>query len=602
MEDIVLIRKRVFVPVIFLMLLLIVMTIATPPNISLQTNMTPSYKNTYLPQLEVGANITSIERKVRPGEYGGYITINDTFVVYNNASHVLYGIYYYVPFNLTHNLRYIAAFTSDNKPLTMKLVKENVNNMTKYVVLFNKPLNPYHNFSFVVTTAYVGLINVYKSDQGQTFNFTLFKFPLIDITTIYVKVNVLIPFSAVLLNYTSAFDESAGALVNESYNLSPFTYEHFFVNYTFGVQPAIEFTEVQKNYTVLTQVGYISVVEKHTIQNVGYSQMNSYSLYIPGDAYDLRIRDVVGNVTINRVYGDENSPTKRVSYIFTVDLRENHSYTYWIYYKLPVDNYQKEDNLDLILTIDSYSGITTVVRNLTINVMLPIGSQILNVKYYNYTTYAYRDFTVIQIKEYNITEYNHVYINIRYVPSITGILLRGFYYSLFIAIVTSLYVIVRKSKRLRIVTRAPAIEEKVIPVEELKEFTRLYDEKMGYILELEHLDELREAGKITKRDYELKKRKFTTELRRIEKELVPSSEALKQAGERYAKAVRELELLEEQRASAIANIKFIKHRYKLRRISKAVYQKMLEEQTKKLQRATSQIDRILFDLKSLISQ
>ncbi|RLI63677.1 MAG: hypothetical protein DRO67_05365, partial [Candidatus Asgardarchaeum californiense] len=69
------IRKRVFVPVIFLMLLLIVMTIATPPNISLQTNMNPSYKNTYLPQLEVGANITSIERKVRPGEYGGYITV-----------------------------------------------------------------------------------------------------------------------------------------------------------------------------------------------------------------------------------------------------------------------------------------------------------------------------------------------------------------------------------------------------------------------------------------------------------------------------------------------------------------------------------------------
>lgn len=583
--------------ILIILLILVVGTNILVTAALTQANISPKQTDTIV---LMRPEINYIDRLIRFGEYGGYITVNDTLSVYNNASHYLFGMYYYVPQNFSNYLRYISGISSNFKKL---IIKEEtvIENMTRYLVLFDRPLAPYKTYSFTITTAYIDIITVYNSTEGQTFNCTFFKFPLLDVTIENISITVQMPVTGQLLNYTSQFESTPSELSNETTQVAPFTFELFFVNYTFDADPAIEYSEIQKNYTVLTQVGYVQVMEKHVLRNIGFvDSFRAYSFLVPKDAYDIRIHDRFGNVTIKNVL--DWGEYKRLAFVFTVEIKANHTYIYWVTYKLPVDDYQKEDSLELIFSIDSYSKITAIVRNLTINILLPIGSQIINVENHNFEINNYGDFTVITIKEYNVTEYNHIYIKVRYFPSFTGMLMRGFYYSVLIMVVIALYVVSRKSKRVRIITKAPVIEEKIIPVDLLKEFTQLYDEKMGYSLELEKMEEMRELGKIKKRDYELKKRKFNSELRRLEQELAPVAEKLKKVGERYLNAIRDLELLEEQRKSAIATMKFIKQRYRLRRISKNVFEKMMDEQMKKLRKATEEIDRIIFDLKALAAQ
>ena len=177
---------------------------------------------------------------------------------------------------------------------------------------------------------------------------------------------------------------------------------------------------------------------------------------------------------------------------------------------------------------------------------------------------------------------------------------RIFFFSVIIGFIAFIYVASRKFLPRYIVTKGAYLVEETIPVDLIREFTDLYDEKIGIILELEKLESDLAAGKVKKREYLSKKATLENELRNAIRKLEPVKEELRKVGRRYNEAVKKLEILEEERESAKASLDFLKRRYRLRKIRKSVYEKLSEEQMKKLRKATEEMDRIIFNLRQLI--
>ncbi|MGQ4834074.1 MAG: hypothetical protein ACP6IS_09290 [Candidatus Asgardarchaeia archaeon] len=545
----------------------------------------------------VNVTVVKVERDILPDIYG-LLIVNDTFTIFNNEESLVSYFVFYIPNNFTKYLNHISGISNLNTRLTLIRTESEYINYTKFVVLLDAPIYPFENYTFTINMVYTNLIKLQQSEQ-QSFLIDYYLFPIIPHNVSWMYVKVKLPLSAVKQDIYPDFNGTADTFGHNRYNVPAMKYETFNITYEFTQTPIVEYSYIVKHIRLYPTLGFIYVVENHNVKNLGKEILNNLAVYIPNRSYDIVAVDDYGKLTTYpHTVGNKIAVTTR----FRLDIKPNYTYQFNISYKVPLDELVREDGLSYLLNVDANPHIPILIRNYTIDIAFPEGLSI--VEYFldidsNAANVIYEG-NSIRMLAHNIT---HLYFNsliVRYLVTFIPNYLKLAFFSSLVGLISALYVLSRKTLVKYLPIERRAVVEEAIPVDLIREFTDLYDEKLGIIFELEKLEDDLAAGKIKKKQYLSKKATLENELKNVIKRLEPVKEELRKAGHRYAERVRRLEILEEERERAKASLEFLEKRYRLKKIRKSVYEKLVDEQMKKLRKATEEIDRIIFDLRQLI--
>ena len=150
----------------------------------------------------------------------------------------------------------------------------------------------------------------------------------------------------------------------------------------------------------------------------------------------------------------------------------------------------------------------------------------------------------------------------------------------------------------RVVEEKPIIiQMEQVPKSVLRQYSDLYDEKIALILQIEQLEESRRRKKVPVREYVQRRRRFESQLSDIFKQINETSQDIKNISGRFADIVNRLEILEAERDGARAAAARLRRRYRNRRITREVYDRLRVEEERKVNRTTSRIDGLIFELR-----
>jgi len=544
--------------------------------------------------------ITFAKRELTFKSYG-LLMINDTFYVYNNMSSSVSFFEYYIPDIYAQKLAYISAMGDNFRTLLIKKVASDEANYSKYIIYFDHLVRPFENYTFSVGFLLADQVTLLPNET-QTFGAEIITYPTVKFPIKEMSSVIVLPYTGELTTQRPVimYSLSQGSTYrNKTYDLAPMTLFKLNITYTFTQSPLINYLSIEKVYTFKPAIGYIDVVETHKLKNIGKGDLYGFDTFVPIDAEDIVVKDELG--TLPKSEGHFGGLTRVTVTFRNLAIHPNYSYTYIVSYRLPLEGRIKEDGYMYELTLDVSTHIETFVRNYTVIIKIPDG---VKVKSY-YTTRDSDSFRAkwkgnTMIFEYpNATYWHFGVLHIKYYFTSVPFSDRVIFFSSIIGLlVLGMSVLVRYN--IKHERALPSGEEEIIPVELIREFCETYDNRFGVLLQLEKIEEDRRARKIKKKDYELMKAKLEKEFKALTEKLKPIKAELRKRGSRYEDAIRKLEIYEEERENAKASIDFLERRYRLKKISKSVYEKLMEEQLKKLRSSTEHIDRIIFDLRQLI--
>jgi len=581
-------QKVLLLAIVSILFLSTVLIVSSPP---------VSAKNTEIRQ---PVTISLAKRELTFKSYG-LLMVNDTFYIYNNMSSSVSCFEYYLPNVYEQKLAYISAMGDNFRDLLIKKVASDESGYSKYIVYFDHLIGPFENYTFTIGFLLADQVTLIENET-QTFSAEIITYPTVKTPIEKVQSYIVLPYTGELTTQKPVimyFLSQGTTYRNTTYNLPSMTLFKLNITYTFTQSPLISYLLVEKVFTFKPAVGFIDVTETHKLKNIGKGDLYGFDTFIPDDAEDIIVKDELG--TIQKSTGHFGSLTRVTVTFRNLPIHPNYTYTYTVSYRLPLEKRIKEDGYMYELTLDVSTHIETFVRNYTVVVKIPDGVKVKNY----YTTRDNDSFRAkwrgnTMIFEYsNATHWHFGTLHIKYyftsVPYSDRVI---FFSSIIGLLVLGMSVIVRYN--IKHERELPPGEEEVIPIELIRDFCETYDNRFGVLLQLEKIEEDRRARKIKKKDYELMKLKLEKEFKALTEKLKPIKAELRKRGSRYEDAIRKLEIYEEERENAKASMDFLERRYRLKKISKSVYEKLMEEQLKKLRSSTEHIDRIIFDLRQLI--
>jgi hypothetical protein len=142
---------------------------------------------------------------------------------------------------------------------------------------------------------------------------------------------------------------------------------------------------------------------------------------------------------------------------------------------------------------------------------------------------------------------------------------------------------------------APTLSSSLNP-DNIRNFSDTYEEKNRIASELKLLDARAQKGKISRRRYKVQKRKLTTRLDLLSKNITESKAILRGAGGNYASLMRQLDVAETELNEVETNIKSIEERHRKDAIPSEEYRKLLADCQRRKEKTETTINGILLRL------
>jgi len=142
-----------------------------------------------------------------------------------------------------------------------------------------------------------------------------------------------------------------------------------------------------------------------------------------------------------------------------------------------------------------------------------------------------------------------------------------------------------------------AVSTIMVPRKILNDFVETYEEKKKVQSELGQIKRKAVKGKVSRREYKVRKTTLENKLSSISKRLADSRQKIASGGAKYADVMRQLEVAETEVDNLEADIKRIEVRFKSGEISALTYRQLLEEDLKRKDRAKTTIDGVLLRLR-----
>lgn len=390
----------------------------------------------------------------------------------------------------------------------------------------------------------------------------------------------------------------------------------------------IEFTEL-KSVVSVSEWGYVTTTHEIELQNIGLESGSSLStaiggptfpkitFYLSESAQRIGFHDNYGNLTPS-VSPDPVLNKKLVEVTPRVQIEQHEKYNMYISYRERIADVIKDLGGGKVqLQIPLSLSFNWTIQRFTLDLLLPSGSRynstsitngvetsISRKSSYNSsirekTLLGIFDKTGLEIGFDNLTPLSNQYLIIEFNFSLFNFIQVPLSICILFLLLGITYIFARnlsfgfKTKRI-------ILEE--IPLDLIKEFVKTYEEKTAIREQVLRLDRKRKSRNINAREYEQTRKILRNRQQGIDRSIVTISKKLAEEGQRYRVSMRSIEVAEANREDILQNIESLERKKTQGRIGKEAYAKLKINYDKQLRKVNNEVDKVLIDLRSLLTK
>lgn len=367
----------------------------------------------------------------------------------------------------------------------------------------------------------------------------------------------------------------------------------FYAPYSTVNQYLVDITSAERDIAV-GSTGVLKVQDTYNLHNIGIP-ITSMPITLPKGASNVMAYDVVG-----AMWTTTQNPTApyqvTVSPRYASGVRSKENFTFTLTYDLPTSQYLKQLNWwgTYNLTIGLLNnGDDLLFDNATVRIITPSGVTVSDIK-------TLPQSPISSPIEYNPDSREFALQGISTMNNLTvGLTLNGSPFSsafgglpwlvgLELAIAAfALAVMVRRGPELAV----------PVPVEKLREFVGLYDERLALSRELVVMEEEVARGGLVKHEFRRRTKVMELRLDEINKSLMEVKAELRAVSPRYDELIRRIDRAEAEIHVSRTSLNQVRSQYRAGRSTRETYDAMVNDITKRIDRAEETVETILITLR-----
>lgn len=537
--------------------------------------------------------VIDIERIATAGQYGT-VHIDDKFVVLNNGTAPASSLDYGVPKLYRGNLYYASAQDSLGNALTLEADVNKTSDFYWFRVLFAQSVEFNRTYTFTVTTVVDGTITSLAT--GFQYNFTMG--PILPTDARSLNSSYLAPTGSsfrVEPNSTYFVGDVGGypSLTKYYRPWKAYNNQTFYGPYSTVNQFLLNLNSIKRDI-MIDNTGDLRVREEYDMYNPSVG-ITSLTIPLPDGAYNVMAYDQVG-----ALWAEPENPTApyqvEIQPRYSLGIRPGEGFTFTLTYNVPPSKYLKQVswwgsyNLNFSLI---YNKSDVLFRNATVRIVAPDGVSISDLKLADQSPVANpiqvspdeRTFKLTGVSDKSDLSFDMkfnylaLWSAFQFLPWIVGLEL----------------VIVAFAVALRL-RRGPELAVP-IPVEKLREFVGLYDERLALSRELVAMEEEVGRGGLVKHEFRRRSKVMELRLDDINKSLMQVKADLRAISPRYEELIRRIDRAEAEVETSRASLNQVRGQYRAGKTTRETYDSMTNEILKRIDRAEETVETNLITLR-----
>jgi opacity protein-like surface antigen len=539
------------------------------------------------------ALVIDITRTVRAGQYG-VVHVVDQFSVFDNGTVPASSLAFGYPRVYRQNYYFMDAKDGQGKKLPLETDINETSDFYWLRVDFAQQLTFNKTYNFTVTSVLGNMITPVTT--GFEYNFSAAPVltqdaRMANVTFVAVAAsNFVLPANS---TYTTTTVDGLPALFREYKPWRAYSNESFFAPYGSVNQYLLD-VQSQERDIMINDDGSLGVRDKFVLYNPS-TAITSLTITLPEGATNVMAYDPVG-----AMWSTPENPGPpyqvTVSPRYSLGIRANESFTLTLTYNLPQSMYVKQltwwgnynltisllDNRDDFLTDNGTTRIITPagvsISDLQIAAQSPIASSIQ-------VSQNERDFTLHGVTSFhNLT----VEMTVHYLPFWAGFAFVPWIFG-FEVLIAAVAVVLR-------IRRGPELKVPV-PVEKLREFVGLYDERLALSRELVVMEEDVARGGLVKHEFRRRSKVMELRLDELNKSLMEVKTELRAISSHYDELIRRIDRAEGEVAASRASMNQVRGQYRAGRMTREAYDALVNDISKRIDRAEETMETVLITLR-----
>jgi hypothetical protein len=534
-----------------------------------------------------------VSRFVAVGAWG-VLHVGDHFLVHNNGTTPVDSLEFGFPRAYLNNIYNVQAKDKQGTSLVLDADVNGTSSTYWMRVHFIQPLTSNQTYDFTVAMAMANLIQLVPT--GIQYNFTAA--PILTQDARVANSTFVAPTGSnfVLSSNATYMPVTVNGLPGLFRQFKPwkaYQQDTFYAPYRSINQFLLDLVYAERDI-IIHSTGGLSVTDTYKMKNNGLD-ITSFTITLPDSATNVMAYDVVG-----AMWATPQNPappyTVTVQPRYSSGFKNGKNFTFTMTYDVPASRYLKQvswwgkynltfpllDNRDDFL-YDNASVKIITPDGVSIN-MLQIPAQSPLAKPIEYDPQS-RTF-----KLQGVTDLNNVTVGaiVNYLPFWSAFGSLPWLLGLEVAIaVFALAVRIRRGPELAV----------PVPVERLREFVGLYDEKLALSRELDDMEEEVARGGLVKHEFRRRKKVIKLRLDEINRSLMEVKAQLRTVTPRYDELIRRIDRAEAEIDVSKNSLNQVRAQYRSGRTTRETYDHMVNDLTKRVDRAEETVETILITLR-----
>ncbi|MFX0099467.1 MAG: hypothetical protein ACFFCS_07790 [Candidatus Hodarchaeota archaeon] len=570
-----------------------------------------------LPPSTFPGKIVKIDRFIKVGQHGLFSTI-DSITFKNDQSSVIQEFYFCLNRTDADLLYDMEVKEMAGASCEVKEELFSLYGFVPYRVLFSKPLMPGEVMKFDIFLYFGDKLLVTVNETDANFEINHHTITITPYNSETVTVEIRLPSSSIINDDTkipSTMENKPGSTVPTQIliyqNNTPYEYFYLHLEFVNNLAGFIETMSSRKKIEINNYRNWY-VTDHVIIKNIGKQSISTLTFTVPGDAQDIKAWDFIGEIKGLKEedpyeYDDPDTTYPFINISITLAtnryaLTSENMIEFTFSFSLPAGSRISTGVDENFIFLDVFQICTSpwLMREVEITVALPYATE-LDLNYLNIMPQAVDSsdgyLNLVYQEDYLAPESSSPIV-IKYKYSTFGYQSRPLLIALVAGLILSFAIIARKvSIQREVKTGVSKVRE--IPVDELKEFTTIFEEKIALYLEMDRINADFKRRKIKKREFSIKIEDSSNRLRHLEDDIFLSKKKLMEFGGRFREIIEELDVLEAERQAVQDSILALERRYKSGKIkSRIAYDKLYDNYTIRLKKIQGSLDSGINELKS----
>jgi hypothetical protein len=538
--------------------------------------------------------VIDIHRTIRAGQYG-VTHITDQFNLFNNATTSVSSLDFAFARTYLGNIHYMDAKDAQGRGLSLETDVNKTSDFYWVRTHFAQQLNFNQTYNFTVSSAAYGLARI---AQGGDFEYNFTAAPVLDQDARLANVTYYAPPASNfhLPDNSSYITETiAGqpALLREYSPWKAYSNETFDTFYATVNQFTLDITSTERDI-IIGRGGSLSVKDSYEV-HVPTISVSTLTITLPQGASDVMAYDNVG-----AMWATPQNPAPPYSVTVTprysVGIRPGENFTFTLTYNVPQSTYLKQTGWwgSYSLTFTFFNNRDDYfIQNSTLKILTPNGVTVRDVKPSPQSLLSdpiqadesKQTFNVKGITDAgNMTfsgtlNYSPFWSAFEFLPWILG----------FEILIVAFVGVVR-------LRRGPELKVPV-PVEKLREFVGLYDERLALSRELIVMEDDVSRGALVKHEFRRRSKVMELRLDEVNKSLMEVKAELRTISLHYDDLIRRIDRAEAEIEASRASLNQVRSQYRSGRSTRETYDNLVNSIEKRIDRAEETVETILITLR-----